>query len=232
MSIESVMPSSHLILCHPLLLLFSIFPRIRVFSNELALHIRWPSIVTAASVLPVNIQGWFPLGLACLTSLRSLSRVFPSTTIWKPQFFSAQSSSWSNSHIHKEREGLTDQSTDQTQHFGYFYRAYDQRVFFMFFNGWKEEEDALLIYKNHVKSQFQSRSFILILSAAAFMLQEQNWAAVTEAVWSTKPKTFTMLRFTEKKFSNPWLGARKNKIKDIDFYWLFRKCTPLCPTVK
>ena len=42
MSIESVMPSNHLILCHPLLLLASIFPSIRVFSNELTLHIRWP----------------------------------------------------------------------------------------------------------------------------------------------------------------------------------------------
>ena len=42
MSTESVMPSSHLILCHPLLLLPSIFPSIRVFSNESALHIRWP----------------------------------------------------------------------------------------------------------------------------------------------------------------------------------------------
>ena len=42
MSIESVMPSNHLILCHPLLLLSSIFPSIRVFSNESALHIRWP----------------------------------------------------------------------------------------------------------------------------------------------------------------------------------------------
>ena len=42
MSIESVMPSNHLILCHPLLFLPSILPRIRVFSNELALHIRWP----------------------------------------------------------------------------------------------------------------------------------------------------------------------------------------------
>ena len=42
MSIESVMPSNHLILCHPLLLLSSIFPRIRVFSSESALHIRWP----------------------------------------------------------------------------------------------------------------------------------------------------------------------------------------------
>ena len=42
MAIESVMPSSHLILCHPLLLLPSIFPRIRVFSNESALRVRWP----------------------------------------------------------------------------------------------------------------------------------------------------------------------------------------------
>ena len=43
MSIESVMPSNHLILCHPFFLLPSIFPRIRVFSNESALHIRWPN---------------------------------------------------------------------------------------------------------------------------------------------------------------------------------------------
>ena len=42
MSIETVMPSNHLILCHPLLLLPSIFPNIRVFSNELVLYIRWP----------------------------------------------------------------------------------------------------------------------------------------------------------------------------------------------
>ena len=42
MSIELVMPSNHLILCHPLLLLFSIFPNIRIFPNESAVHIRWP----------------------------------------------------------------------------------------------------------------------------------------------------------------------------------------------
>ena len=64
MSIALVMPSSHLILWHPLLLLPSIFPNIRVFSNESALHIGWPSIRVSAlaSVLPMNIQGWFPLG--------------------------------------------------------------------------------------------------------------------------------------------------------------------------
>ena len=59
MSSELVMPSSHLILCRPLLLLPSIFPIFRVFSNESALHIRWPSIgaSASASVLPMNIQG-------------------------------------------------------------------------------------------------------------------------------------------------------------------------------
>ena len=64
MPIESVMPSNHLILCHPLLLLPSIFPSIRVFSSESVLRIRWPSTgaSASASVLPVNIQDLFPLG--------------------------------------------------------------------------------------------------------------------------------------------------------------------------
>ena len=58
MAIELVMPSNHLILCHPLLLLPSIFPSMRVFSNESVLRIKWPSIGTLAlaSVLPMNIQ--------------------------------------------------------------------------------------------------------------------------------------------------------------------------------
>ena len=57
---------------------------------------------TSASVLPMNIQGWFPLGLTGLISLQTkgLSRVFSNTTIQKHQFFSAQPSLWSNSHIH------------------------------------------------------------------------------------------------------------------------------------
>ena len=55
MSIKSVMPSKHLILCHPLLLLSSIFPRIRVFSNELALRIRWPKYWSFSfSISPSN----------------------------------------------------------------------------------------------------------------------------------------------------------------------------------
>ena len=64
MSIELTMPSNHLILCHPLLLLPSNFTNIRDLSNESALCIRWPSIgvLASASVLPVNLQDWFPLG--------------------------------------------------------------------------------------------------------------------------------------------------------------------------
>ena len=84
MSIESVMPANHLILCR-FHLLPSIFPSIQVFSNKSVLHIRWPNIrvSTSASVLPMNIQGWFPLGLTGLISLQSkgLSRVFSSTTV-------------------------------------------------------------------------------------------------------------------------------------------------------
>ena len=63
MSIESVMPSNHLILCQSLFLLPSIFPSIRVFSNESVLHIRWLNIgvSASASVLPINNPDWFPL---------------------------------------------------------------------------------------------------------------------------------------------------------------------------
>ena len=80
MSIKSVMPSSHLILCHPLLLLSSIFPSIRVFSNESVVCFSWPKYwsFNSASILPMNIQDWFPLRLTSLISLwsKGLSRVF------------------------------------------------------------------------------------------------------------------------------------------------------------
>ena len=99
------MLSNHLTLCSPLLLLPSVFPSFRVFSNELALHTggQGTGASASASVLPMNIQVWFPLGLIGLISLQSrgLSRVFSSTTIWKHQFFfGAQPSLWSISHIH------------------------------------------------------------------------------------------------------------------------------------
>ena len=83
--LESMIPSNHLILCHPLLL-NSIFPSIRVFSNESALCDRWSKHWSAAaSVFPVNIQGWFPLGLLGLISFLSnrFSRVFSSITVQK-----------------------------------------------------------------------------------------------------------------------------------------------------
>ena len=102
-SIESVIPSNHLILCRTLLLPPSIFPSIGVFTNESALRIRWPNIgvSTSASVLPMNIQDWFPLVWTGWISLLSkgLSRVFSNTTVETHQFFSAQLSV-SNSHIH------------------------------------------------------------------------------------------------------------------------------------
>ena len=98
-SIESVMPSSHLILCSPLLLLPSIFPNIRVFSNELALRIRWPKYWSFSfSISPSNEYSglisfrmdWFDL------ESKGFSRVFSNTAVQKHQFFSAQLSLWSN----------------------------------------------------------------------------------------------------------------------------------------
>ena len=105
MSIESVMPSNHLILCHPFLLLPSIFSSIRVFSKNFFQFFAsgTQSIVASASALvfPMNIHSWFPLGLTGLISLLSkgLARVFSSTTAHKHQFFRAQPSLWSSSHI-------------------------------------------------------------------------------------------------------------------------------------
>ena len=105
MPIELVMSSYHLILCHSLLLLPSIFPSIRVFSNSQFFISRGQSIgVTAsASVLPMNIQDWFPLGWTGWISLvsKGLSRVFSNITVQKHQFFGVQPFSWSNSNIHR-----------------------------------------------------------------------------------------------------------------------------------
>ena len=104
MSIELVMPSNHFILCHPLLLQPSIFPSIRVFSNKSALCIRCQNIGVSpsTSVFPKDSKDWFPLGWTAWISLQSrgLSRVFSNTTVQNHQFFSAQLSLHSNSHIH------------------------------------------------------------------------------------------------------------------------------------
>ena len=104
MSIESLMPSNHLIPCHP----FSFCPQSFPASGSFLMI--WLSVSggqsigtsASASVLPVNIQDWFPLGLTGLISLLSkrFSRVFSSITVQKHQFFGTQLSLRSNSHIH------------------------------------------------------------------------------------------------------------------------------------
>ena len=90
LSIESVIPSNHLIHCHPLLLLPSIFPGIRVFLMSQFFSSGGQSIGVSAlaSVLPKNIQDWSPLGWTGWISLQSkgLSRVFSNTTVQKHQF--------------------------------------------------------------------------------------------------------------------------------------------------
>ena len=98
MTIQSVMPSNHLILCYPLLLLPSIFPSIRVFSSESTFHIRWPKYWSFSISTPHKYSGlisfsidWFDL-LAAQGTLQESSR--------KHQFFSTQPSLWCNSHSH------------------------------------------------------------------------------------------------------------------------------------
>ena len=104
MSIELVMPSNHLILCCPLLLLPSIFLASGSFpgSQLFASGGQIIGVSASTSVLPVNTQDWSPLGWTGWMSLQSkgLSGVFSNTTVQKHQFFGSQLSSQSNSHIH------------------------------------------------------------------------------------------------------------------------------------
>ena len=97
------MPSSHLILCHPLLLLPSILPSIRIFFNESLLLIRWPKYWSFSfsispskeysGLISIRWTGWISL------QSKELSRVFSNTTVQKHQFLGAQPSLWSSSHI-------------------------------------------------------------------------------------------------------------------------------------
>ena len=91
-SIELVMPSNHLILCCPLLLLPSVFPSIRVFSHESALQVRWPKH-WSFSISPSNESSElisFRMDWLDLLAVQGPSRVFSSTTVQKHQFFSTQ----------------------------------------------------------------------------------------------------------------------------------------------
>ena len=101
-SIESVMPSNHFVLCHSLSPCPQSFPALRFFPNEFALSIRSPKY-WSFNISPSNEHSELTsLELTDLTSLQSrrLSRIFSNTIVWKHQFFSTQPSLWSNSHIH------------------------------------------------------------------------------------------------------------------------------------
>ena len=102
MPIELVRPSNHLILCRPLLLP-SVFPSIRVFSSESALRFRWPKYWSFTfSISPFKDCSWltsFRIDWFDLLQSKGLSTVFSSTTVGKHQFFNAQPSLWSHSHI-------------------------------------------------------------------------------------------------------------------------------------
>ena len=117
MSIKLVMPSSHLILCHPLLLLPSILPSIRVFSNESTLRMRWPKYWSFTfSISPSNKHPGlisFRMDWLDLLAVQGLPRLFSNTTVQKHQFFGAQLSSHSNSHIHIH-DHWKNHSLDQT----------------------------------------------------------------------------------------------------------------------
>ena len=104
MSIELMMPSNHRILCCPLLFLPSAFPSIRIFSNKWALHIRWPEYwnFNFSIIIPINIQGLFPLGLDWFDllpvqgTLKSLLQHHNS----KASILQCPAFLWSSSHIH------------------------------------------------------------------------------------------------------------------------------------
>ena len=93
MSIESVMPSNHLILCHPLLLMPSVFPSIRVFSSESVLCMRWPKYWSfSLSISPSSEHPGliFRMDWLDLLAVQGTSRVFANTTFQKHQFFGAR----------------------------------------------------------------------------------------------------------------------------------------------
>ena len=104
MSIESVMPYSHLILCRPLLLLPPIPPSIRVYSNESTFHMGWPKYWSFSfSISPSNEHPGliaFRMDWLDLLAVQGTLWVFSNTAVQKHQFFGAQLSSQSNSHIH------------------------------------------------------------------------------------------------------------------------------------
>ena len=102
MSFELVMSSNHLILCRPLLLPLSIFPSIRIFSNESVLHIRWPKYWSFSISPSSDYSGLISFRIDCLDFLavQGTLKSLLQHTVQKHQYFGAQFSLWSNSHIH------------------------------------------------------------------------------------------------------------------------------------
>ena len=102
MSIESIMPSNHLILCCSLLLPPSVFPSIRIFSKELAFHIRWPKYWSLSISPSSEYSGLisFRIDWFDFLAVQGILKLFSSTRMRKHQFFGTQPSLWSNSHVH------------------------------------------------------------------------------------------------------------------------------------
>ena len=184
MSIESVMPSNHLILCHPLLLLPSTFPGIRVFSNEFDLRIRWPKDwrFSFSISLPMTIQGWFPIGLTGWISLlfKGLSRVFSSATVQKHQFFSTQPSLWTDSYPHMTT-GKTIALSIQT---------FVDKVMSLLFNTLSRFIIAFLLSSKHLLISLQSLSTVVLepkkrksvtVSSYSFLFAMRWW---DQMLWS------------------------------------------------
>ena len=150
---------NHLFLCLPLLLLPSVFPNIRSLPmNQLfASGSQSTGDSASVSILPMNIQGWFPLRLTGLMSLLSkgFPRIFSKTTIWKHQFFGAQPSLWSNSYIHT---WLLEKTIVLT------IRTFVGKVMFLLFNTLFRFVIAFLLRSKHLLiSWLQSLSMILDL---------------------------------------------------------------------
>ena len=156
---KSMLPSNHLILCCPLLCMPLIFSSIRVFSNESALHIRWPKYWSFHfNTNPSNeYSGLVSFRIDyILTYLLSkgLSRVFSSTTVLKHQFFSAQPSLWSNSHLHTRLLKIAIALTIQT---------FVGKVMSLFFNMLSRFAIAFLPRSKHLLiSWLQSPSTVIL----------------------------------------------------------------------
>ena len=100
MSIELVMPSNHIILCPPFLLLPSFFPNIRVFSNESAPHIKWPKYWSFSFKISPSNEYWRLIFFRIDWDSQGTLKSYSSTTVLKHQSFDTQPSWWSSSHIH------------------------------------------------------------------------------------------------------------------------------------